>query len=132
MGKRMALLGLLVLAACESEAKAPPEPFYDGEGSLFLLAVRVFSTDSATGYILPSTKLSLGDALERPGGGMVYSDPATGIVLIGDAENRGLTRFDVARGRFEEQKTAIANLRTGRCSPKSFTRACDISGAASH
>jgi hypothetical protein len=104
-----ALLALLLASACSTDSDPPTPPFYDGEGPLYFLSVRVFADEGTMGYILPSTSLkgdlSLSDALERPGGGMVFADPATGIVLIGDAENASLTRFDVSEGRFEAGKT---------------------------
>ncbi len=107
---------LLLLGACSPEAEsADARPFYDGQGPLYLLSVRVFAVEGTVGYVLPSTtlegELSLSDALERPGGGMVYSDPSTGIVLIGDGENPTFTQFDVSQGRFEAGPTmSLLNL----------------------
>lgn len=107
--RRFAVLAGLLVACSSSDSTSTAPSFYEGDGPLYLLSVRVFSDEGTTGYVLPSTslegELDLSNALERPGGGMVYADPGSGTVLIGDGESPTITRFDVSQGRFDTGAT---------------------------
>jgi len=89
--------------ASDVDAFVPDEP-------VFVLATNTFTPDSSNGNVLVSAtltedrELDLADAVEVPGGGVVYGDLAfPGVAFVGGAEDPALTRFQVgADGSLEE------------------------------
>jgi hypothetical protein len=86
-------------SACEASDESAPVTTFDDDDPLYLVQTRVFTPDTTTGYVTPTSSLSrdleYSQSIEQAGGGVLYAESGIGAFMIGSGERPEITRYEI-------------------------------------